>query len=147
MKVTEWIGNICIWSSSGDIFSSLSSTKHQTHMEIIGNVSFQAFQVFVPGRYCVSSGHQSLDDQRFPSAVWVRDMPKSCTPPGETVGLGSLNPTPTSFLSDKLSLSGSQHPHAHFYPNLFSRRNLNCIISLNVRGEEGGNPSEIKIRK
>lgn len=52
-----------------EIFFSLSNTKHQMHMEIIGNFYFHSFQMFVPGRYCVSSGHQLLNDQSSPSAV------------------------------------------------------------------------------
>lgn len=64
----EYLYLVIIW---GHFFfhCQAPNTKHQTHMEIIGNFSFQAFQVFVLGRYCVSSGHQSLNDQSFPSAV------------------------------------------------------------------------------
>lgn len=78
IKVTEGIGNICIQSSFGDVFS-LSSTKHQTPIEIIGNFDFRVFQVSAPGRYCVSSGHQSLSDQSPPPAVWGRQVSKSWT--------------------------------------------------------------------
>ena len=60
----KYLYSVIVW---GLFF--IVKNKHQMHMKIIGNFCFHAFQVFVPGTYCVSSGHQSFNDQSFPSTV------------------------------------------------------------------------------
>lgn len=145
MEVKEWVGNICIQSSCGDIFS-LSSTKYQTHKEVIGNFYFHTFQFLSLGDTVCHLGTSSLSDQSFPSAVWVREVSKTWTPPGETVGVGCLNPTLAGFLSDKLFLFYREHPHAPSTQNFSQEGTWTLLFTLKFRWQkEGCKLSERKI--